>query len=122
MYTLPKDKHSPRGKEDKAMTTKTTKAQRIYHSTRYDCKEHIKHWGFEGIGFNRLSYRDDESISTRTLNAVEKELERAEKNLRIDRELGVGTDEQNSLEEQVLRMVRITLENNRRSYEEWARA
>ena len=104
------------------MTIKTTKAQRIFHSTRYDCKEHIKHWGFEGIGFNRLSYRDDESISTRTLNAVEKELERAEKNLRIDRELGVRSEEQNSLEEQILKMVRVTLENNRRSYEEWARA
>ena len=94
-----------------------TKAQRIFRETRYECKEHIATWGYEPIGFNRLSYRDDESICTRTLNAVEKELERAEKNLALDRKLGVGTEEQNNREEQILCMVRITLENNRRSYE-----
>ena len=99
-----------------------TKAQRIFSETRFDCKEHISHWGFDGIGFNRLSYRNDESICTRTLNAVERELKRAEKNLCLDRELGVGTEEKNSLEEKILKMVRVTLENNSLSYEERHRA
>ena len=105
-----------------ARTLKKTKAQRIFFNTRFDCKEHIKTWGFDGNGYNRLTYGDDESICTRTLNEVERELERAEKNLEIDRKLGVGSEEQNNLEEQILKMVRVTLENNRRNYEEWRRA
>lgn len=53
--------------------TKQTKAQRIFRVLYYDCKKHAQTWGYdEPTGFNRLPCRDDETVCTRTVNAVQK--------------------------------------------------
>lgn len=63
--------------------TKQTKAQRIFRVLYYDCQKHVQAWGYEEpSGFARLPYRDDETVCTRTVNAIQK-LWDAERN-RID--------------------------------------
>lgn len=53
--------------------TKQTKAQRIFRALYYDCQKHVQAWGYdEPTGFNRLPCRDDETVCTRTVNAVQK--------------------------------------------------
>lgn len=63
--------------------TKQIKAQRIFRVLYHDCQKHVQAWGYEEpSGFARLPYRDDETVCTRTVNAIQK-LWDAERN-RID--------------------------------------
>lgn len=34
-----------------------TKAERLFNKNYYECKKHIKVWGFEGVGFNDLELK-----------------------------------------------------------------
>ena len=58
-----------------------TKAERIYKDTRYMCMRHIENFGLgrdengKIIGFNSVAIKDNESISTRTINDLRKCLE-----------------------------------------------
>ena len=89
-----------------------TKAERIYNDTRFECKQHIKAWGYEeNVGFSSVIYGDDETVSKRTLNEMTALLERAKKMLKIDVKLGVVSREEAILEAQVLKMVEKTIEN-----------
>ena len=92
-----------------------TKAERIYNATRFECKRHIEAWGYEeNVGFNTVIYDDNETVCKRTLNDMKHFLERARKNSAIDIKLGVLTNEQATLEEQILNMVEKTIENTKR--------
>ena len=92
-----------------------TKAERIFNDTKFECKQHIKNWGYEeNCGFNTVNYNDNECICVRTLNDIRKHLERARKNLAIDIKLGILTSEAARLEEQTLNMVEKTIENTKR--------
>ena len=89
-----------------------TKAGRIYNKTRFECKQHIKAWGYEeSVGFSTVIYDDDETVCKRTLNEMTALLERAKKMLKIDVKLGVISREEAILEAQVLKMVEKTIEN-----------
>lgn len=91
-----------------------TKAEKIFAATRWDCKKHIKDWGFEeNVGFNGLS--TEEVISIRTCNAIQKILDSKYNGLRIDRKLGISSEEKLIEEENVLKMVQATLNNTRKS-------
>lgn len=102
-------------------TNSVTKAQRIFQDTRFDCLQHLKTWGYEvnkngsAVGFNRLTYKDNESISIRTINAVSQILERAKRTLTIDIKLGILNEEKATQERNVLNMVESCLNNNRKS-------
>lgn len=95
---------------------KMTKAQRIFQNTWTECRIHIKEWGMEynpdgtAIGFNNLITEDP--TSTRTFNAIEKEIEKAEHLMAVDHDLGIA-DDWTKLCEDALKMVRSTLKNAR---------
>lgn len=92
-----------------------TKAERIFEDTRFECRQHIKVWGYEeNVGFNTVIYNDNECVCVRTLNDVKKRLERARKYLAMDTKLGILTSETARLEEETLNMVEKTIENTKR--------
>ena len=95
-----------------------TKAERIFKETRYQCLKEVNAWGFEEVGFNNICARDDKEsvISTRTLNDLDKLYERAVKMLAMDYKLGVLDKEKATKEAQVLRKVRLTLDNARKNF------
>ena len=97
-----------------------TKAERIFQATRIACKEHYKDWGIEynpdgsAVGFARLIMNDDEFSCTRTINAVQKMLDKAKKSLKLDKHFGIDTKEK----EIILDMVESTINNERKALEE----
>ena len=94
-----------------------TKAERIYRATKYACRTHINHFGLDfnpngkAVGFNNLT--TEEVISTRTINAVEKELEKEKKDTAIAYKLDVITQEQLNERAKVWMMIESTIENAR---------
>ena len=83
------------------------KAERIYTDTYFDCKYQIRTFGYEeNVGFNSLSYNDNETVSTRTLNEIQKYIDSGRKKLEIDIKLN----------KEVLDMVQVTLDNTRKSH------
>ncbi len=90
-----------------------TKAERIFYDTRRACKNYIEDCGYkEGVGFNRLTYGDHETVPTRTANNLQKILRNKKKGLSMDLELGVITKEAAEKEAKVLLMVEATLKNH----------
>lgn len=103
----------------------STKAERIYNITRYQCKKSIQAWGYrvnpdgKSVGFNSVFSEGEGSLSTRTLNDIEKWLARDRKTLELDRRLGIGDEERNTLTEQTLNMVETTIRNAREQLANW---
>ena len=96
-----------------------TKAERIYRDTKYECRKHVETWGYNPDtdgGFNRLIYKDSETVSTRTVNAVDVLLKRDKRLLENDVKNEIGTPEENNFKEKVLIMVRGTLNNHNRHH------
>lgn len=95
-----------------------TKAEKIFDSTYYECRVHIKNWGpqyndnGDQIGFNGVI--TDESVSTRTLNAIQKLLDRERKTVERYESLGVAEAERIILLKNALGMVQATLDNSRK--------
>ena len=90
-----------------------TKAERIFKETRYQCMVSINNWGYDEVGFNNVC--TDESISTRTLNDMEKIYERTVKRVKDSYRLGVIDKEKATAEAQILRKVRLTMDNARQA-------
>lgn len=96
-----------------------TKAERIYRSTRIECKNQIKTFGLDfnpngkAVGFCNLI--TEESISMRTINAVEKELEKDKKDTAIAYKLDVITQKQLNERAKVWLMIESTIANARES-------
>ena len=86
-----------------------TKAERIYKDTKYNCKKHIESFGFDNVGFNRMSTED--LVYKRTANEIKKMIEREYKNTITDFELNIITEEEASLEIKTIKMVELTLAN-----------
>lgn len=95
-----------------------TKAERLFKKNYFACKRHIEFWGFKGIGFGTLECDENDLLPTRTLNDIQKQIDKQRKHLEMCRKLNVGIDEI-ELKEQALEMVQITLDNQRRVNEEW---
>lgn len=102
-----------------------TKAERIFNDTRFDCLKHLKDWGYQqndngtAVGFNRMTYGENESMCQRTVNDIRKILESKRRGIAIDRKLGVSTPEKLDFEERVLNMVESTLNSQERSINSW---
>ena len=100
-----------------------TKAERIFKDTRYECGRHYKAWGREynpnGKPVTFGSLITEETVSTRTFNAVQKEIDKDRKDLEIAERLGALTPEWIEERRYVLDMVQTTLDNNRKSYNEF---
>lgn len=95
-----------------------TKAEKIFTDTRFECRQHIKTWGYEeNVGFNRLTTED--LISIRTCNDVQKIIDSKRHGIQIDRKLNVSTPEKLDEEESIINMVQITLSNSRKNIEKF---
>ena len=96
---------------------KQTKAHKIYVATRVACEKNIKAFGLQmnpngkAVVWNNLI--TEESISTRTINAVEKEMQCHKKDVEIGYRLGVYSDEEIAELKKMWMMVEITIENAR---------
>lgn len=101
---------------ERSTKMKMTKAQKIFQDTWTECRLHIKDWGMQynpdgtAIGFNNMD--TDEPMCTRTFNAIEKEIDKAERLTKVDYEIGIA-DDWTKLCEDSLKMVRSTLKNAR---------
>ena len=90
------------------------KAERIFWETYVECKDLRERHGFErnpngtAIGFATLC--TEEAYSTRTINAVQKELDIRHGWIRFDKRHGFPVD---TAEEEVLEMVQATINNAR---------
>jgi hypothetical protein len=69
------------------------------------------------VGFNGLIYKDTESISMRTINAIAKILESKKRALVFDKKIGILAEERAEREEKLLKMVESTLNNSRKNIE-----
>ena len=86
-----------------------TKAEKIFNATYTDCRLHIKRHGYEeNVGFNALTMKDDETVCTRTINAISKLIASERKSIEISEKLGIGNT---ALNRQALNMVEATLNN-----------
>ena len=96
-----------------------TKAARIFEETRFECKMLMDRHGFErnpngeAVGYNTLC--TEEAFCVRTINAVQKELERRMKFNDLNKHLGIVNEEQYTDEAHVLEMVQATINNARRA-------
>lgn len=86
-----------------------TKAERIYRATKFECKKHIKVWGYEEVGFNRM--HTEELIHACTKKEIKKLIERDYKDVIIDLELNVISEEEAKMEVKSIKMVELTLAN-----------
>ncbi len=84
---------------------------------------HMNAFGYEenkngsAVGFNGLIYKDTESISMRTINAIAKILESKKRALVFDKKIGILAEERAEREEKLLKMVESTLNNSRKNIE-----
>lgn len=75
------------------MTKTVTKAERIFNSTWYECLDHAKSWGREynpdgrAIGYGSLV--TEEVVCTRTLNDVQKCIDRRKRELDLNEKYGM---------------------------------
>ena len=89
-----------------------TKAERLFNRNYRACRKYVECWGFEGIGFNGIDCEDDESVPTRTCNAIQKYIDSQRKHLERCIQFGIG--ENIEIKMQAVAMLQITLDNQRR--------
>lgn len=95
-----------------------TKAERLFKKNYYACKRHVEYHGFNGIGFATLECEDDDLLPTRTLNDIQKHIDRQRKQLEIRRRLN-GDYEDAEIWEDALEMLQLTLDNQRKVNKKW---
>lgn len=97
-----------------------TKAERLFKKNYYACMNHIMNFGYtEGVGFNTLECDDDDLLPTRTLNDVQKQIDRQRRQIETWKRLHIREDDNYDLEEQTLAMLQITLDNQRKVNAKW---
>ena len=106
-------------KEQGQEVIEMTKAERIFRDTYTECRKYAKTWGFRynpdarPVGFNGLI--TEEVVYVRTLNSVQKFIDRERKNLARDEELDVLDADRLNLLKYALDMVQVTLDNSRKN-------
>lgn len=97
----------------RARMMKQTKAERIFKSTYFESKDHVSRWGFErGTGWTRLS--TEETVSTRTLNAIDALIGSEARRLDDYERFGLRAAEENASWRMALDMVANTVANERK--------
>ena len=100
------------------MKKQKTKAQKIFEDTKFACREHIEAWGIEegNGGYHRLA--TELYLCTRTLNAVQRELDKWESDLVKWEKLGLRSNEETTRDKAVADMIQKTINNHRKHNEE----
>lgn len=89
-----------------------TKAERIFNDTYRECRAIIRRHGYEpNSGLNGLVMKDNETVCTRTLNAISKLLKSERQNIEMAKKLGTTLAECAQQKEDALKMVEHTLYN-----------
>lgn len=105
---------------------KQTKAERIFQVTYVQCKRQMEAFGKEynpngrPISFGSVCCDDNESVSIRTLNDIQKFIDNRKGLLALDRKYGVQTEEEISDKEYILEAVQVAADSNRKSLEDFA--
>lgn len=86
-----------------------TKAEKLFNENFKLCRNHIRNHGFENIGYSSLE-DNGEKITTRTINDVQKLIDKERKEIERSKKLGVEVSE---ARENGLEMLQITLNNHR---------
>lgn len=99
------------------------KSEKIFQDTWYECWDHAKAWGKEynpdgrAIGYGSLI--TEEVVCTRTLNDVQKCIDRRRRELDLNERYGISDSETLALRRYTLEMVQVTLDNNRKNLEKF---
>lgn len=101
----------------KKLITENTKAGRIFRNTYYKSMSYVEDNGEERNPDGRLigwsSLLTDESVCTRTLNDVQKEINHFAHQLDIWKKFDIGA-EKDHLRRMALEMTQVTLDNHRK--------
>ena len=95
-----------------------TKAERIFKDTYFACRKHVRDLGMKRnpdgrpIAYDTLITKDDESVSIRTCNAVQKFIESEKRRLELNGKFGIGTPESQECNKFALEMTLATLDNH----------
>lgn len=93
-----------------------TNAEQIFRKTRRECKVFIERYGYEeNVGLNRVAVEDDENITVKTLDEMNRLLRNARHTADNSKELGVMDDDRYTVETQVLDMIEATIANARKN-------
>lgn len=87
-----------------------TKAEKLFNENFKLCRKHVRDHGFENIGYASLE-DNGEKITTRTINDVQKLIDKERKDIERSKKLGV---EISKAKENGLEMLQITLNNHRK--------
>lgn len=97
-------------------TKKQTKAERIFKATYFESKDHVSRWGMErGSSWTRLS--TEETVSTRTLNDIDKLIKSESRRLDDCEKFDIRTAEQLADWRMALEMTANTVANERERIE-----
>lgn len=87
-----------------------TKAERIFNDTYTECRQIVKHFGYETYSrLNNLVMKDTECGCTRTFNAIAKLIASERRFIVLSRKLNVINDERAEMLTNALNMVENTL-------------
>ena len=87
-----------------------TKAERIFKDTYFTCRKHVKDWDMKRhpdgrpVAYDTLITKDDEDVSIRTCNAVQKFIESEKRRLELNDKFGIGTPESQERNKYALEM------------------
>lgn len=118
MIICNQDKGREQQKEDIEMKKRITKAEKIFKDTKYKYRKQIEEWGIEeeNVGYNRLE--TELCLCTRTLNAVQRELDKWESDLVKWEKSGFRSNEETTRDKAVADMIQKTINNHRKHNEE----
>lgn len=100
------------------MKKQKTKAQKIFEDTKFACREHIEAWGIEegNGGYHRLA--TELYLCTRTINAVQRELDKYKSDLAKWDKLGFRNNEEITHDKAVVDMIQKTINSHRKHNEQ----
>lgn len=112
-YTVIKIKEMEQ-EEDIEMKKRITKAEKIFKDTKSEYRKQIEEWGIEegNVGYNRLE--TELCLCTRTLNAVQRELDKWESDLVKWEKLGLRNSEETTRDKAVADRIQKTINNHRK--------
>ena len=91
------------------MTTRNTKAERIFRRNFYAAIDHIDYWGMENFdAFNRLETGEDERVCRRTVNAILALCDKKDRDINRNEKFGVEMADGYEVNRKAVSVVRNT--------------
>lgn len=100
------------------MKKRITKAEKIFKDTKYECKKHIDAWGIEESDGGDYTLATELCLCTRTLNAVQRELDKWKSDIVKWEELGFRNNEETIRNKAVADRIQKTINNHRKHNDE----